>query len=187
MAAVKTVGRPPKYKSKEEIEEKIDAYFKECEGEILKDDAGKPILNKYGDPIYINQHPPTVTGLALALGFTSRLDLLRYQGKKEFCNTITRAKSMIEAYTEERLFDRDGSNGAQFSLRNNFEGWNERQRTKLDDEEQQARIEQIRAQTESLKAKLQPDEAEAVDDGFIKALSGSAAEDWNETEEEKEE
>lgn len=44
MAAGKTVGRPPKYKSKEEIEEKIDAYFKECEGEILKDDEGKPVL-----------------------------------------------------------------------------------------------------------------------------------------------
>lgn len=43
MAAGKTVGRPPKYKSKEEIEAKIDAYFKECEGEILKDDKGKPI------------------------------------------------------------------------------------------------------------------------------------------------
>ena len=188
MAAAKTVGRPPKYKSKEEIEEKIDAYFKECEGEIIKDDDGKPILNKFGDPIHINQRPPTVTGLALALGFTTRLSLLNYQGKKEFMNTITRAKTMIEAYTEERLFDRDGSNGAQFSLRNNFKGWNDQQRTDLDVEEQQARIEQIRAQTESLKAKLQPEDgSEAVDDGFIKALSGAAAEDWNEAEEEKEE
>lgn len=52
------------------------------------------------------------------------MDLLRYQGKKEFCNTITRAKSRVEEYAESRLFDRDGSNGAQFSLRNNFKGWN---------------------------------------------------------------
>ena len=37
MATKKAVGRPPKYKCKEEIEEKIDAYFKECEGEILRD------------------------------------------------------------------------------------------------------------------------------------------------------
>ena len=44
-------------------------------------------------------------------------------GVWEFCNTITRAKSMVEQYAEERLFDRDGSNGAQFSLRNNFKGW----------------------------------------------------------------
>ena len=39
---------------------------------------------------------------------------------KEFVDTITRAKARVEQYAEERLFDRDGSNGAQFSLRNNF-------------------------------------------------------------------
>lgn len=119
----KQVGRPPIYKTVNEIEEKIDAYFKECEGEILKDDNGKTVLNKFGNPVAINRKPPTVTGLALALGFTNRLDLLRYQGKEEFRNTITRAKARVEQYAEERLFDRDGSNGAQFSLRNNFKGW----------------------------------------------------------------
>ena len=50
--------------------------------------------------------------------------MLEYQGKEEFVNTITRAKSRVEQYAEERLFDRDGSNGAQFSLKNNFKGWN---------------------------------------------------------------
>lgn len=123
MAASKAVvGRPPKYKSKEEIEEKINAYFKECEGEILRNDDGEPVLNKWGKPVIVHQRPPTVTGLALALGFATRQGLLNYQAKKEFVDTITRAKTMIEAYTEERLFDRDGSNGAQFSLRNNFAG-----------------------------------------------------------------
>ena len=28
------VGRPPKYKNVEEIEGKIEQYFRECEGEI---------------------------------------------------------------------------------------------------------------------------------------------------------
>ena len=88
----KQVGRPPIYKTVNEIEEKIDAYFKECEGEILKDDNGKAVLNKFGNPVVINRKPPTVTGLALALGFTNRLDLLRYQGKKEFMDTITRGR-----------------------------------------------------------------------------------------------
>lgn len=152
MAAGRTVGRPPKYKCKEEIEEKIEAYFKECEGELLRDDNGDPVLDKFGHPVVINQRPPTVTGLALALGFSTRLSLLNYQGKKEFMNTITRAKSMIEAYTEARLFDRDGSNGAQFSLKNNFKGWNEKQRTELDEEEQKARIAQIKAQTDRMVA-----------------------------------
>ena len=117
------VGRPPKYKSKEEIEEKIEQYFKDCEGHPLTDDEGKPVYNKWGYPVIIDKKPPTVTGLALALGFTNRLSLLNYQGKKEFVNTITRAKSRVEQYAEERLFDKDGTSGAQFSLRNNFKGW----------------------------------------------------------------
>ena len=127
MATKKAVGRPPKYKCKEEIEEKIEAYFKKCEGRVLEDKNGDPILDKWGKPIIVDREVPTITGLALALGFSTRLSLLNYQGKVEFMNTITRAKTMVEAYTEQRLFDRDGSNGAQFSLRNNFKGWNDKQ------------------------------------------------------------
>lgn len=128
------VGRPPKYKSVEEIEEKIEQYFAGCEGEPLSDDEGNQVFNKYGYPCWIKPpKPPTVTGLALALGFTTRLSLLNYQGKKEFMNTITRAKTMIEEYAESRLFDRDGSNGAQFSLRNNFRGWNGEQEKSQDE------------------------------------------------------
>lgn len=144
MAAKKTVGRPPKYNTKEEIQEKIDEYFERCEGEILKNEDGSVVFNKFGQPVIIKEKPPTVTGLALALGFTSRQALLNYQAKKEFIDTITRAKSKIEQYAEERLFDRDGAAGAKFSLANNFEGWSEKkdvsvsgtlenEKTKLDD------------------------------------------------------
>lgn len=183
MTTKKAVGRPPKYKTKEEIEEKIEAYFKECEGEILKDAKEEPILDKFGHPVIINQKPPTVTGLALALGFLSRQALLNYQGKKEFNDTIMRAKTKIEAYTEERLFDRDGVNGAKFSLVNNFKGWNEKQQTEFDQEEQKAKIERIKAQTELLKSKSQlGDQEEIADDGFLEALKGTAAEDWADEE-----
>lgn len=117
-------GRPPMYKSKEEIQGKIDKYFSDCEGEVLKDEKGNPILNKYGGVIIMGSKPPTITGLALALGFASRQALLNYQDREEFNDTIMRAKSRVEQYAEERLFDRDGSSGAQFSLKNNFKGWN---------------------------------------------------------------
>lgn len=120
------VGRPPKYRNAEEIEEKIEAYFQECEGTPLLDDAGSVQTDRYGAPIIIGRKPPTMTGLALALGFSSRQSLLNYQGKKQFVDTITRAKSFIEAYAEERLFDRDGVQGAKFSLINNFKGWREK-------------------------------------------------------------
>lgn len=155
---VKTVGRPPKYVNKEEIEEKIEQYFKSCEGEILYDANGSPVLNKWGRPVIINQKPPTVTGLALALGFTNRLSLLNYQGKAEFVNTITRAKAKVEQYTEERLFDRDGVNGARFSLSNNFKAWSERPQSDLDTKEQEERIRQIKARTDTM--------YEKPDDGF---------------------
>lgn len=46
---------------------------------------------------------------------------------RKFNDTITRAKSRIEQYAEERLFDRDGANGAEFNLSNNIKGWSEKQ------------------------------------------------------------
>ena len=120
------MGRPRKYKTAEEMQEIIDKYFEECDGKVLKGDDGEIFFDKYCQPVVIGRKPPTVTGLALALGFTSRQSLLNYQGKKQYMDTITRAKSYIEAYTEGRLFDRDGVNGAKFSLTNNFKGWREK-------------------------------------------------------------
>lgn len=132
MSETKNIGRPPKYKNKEEIQEKIDAYFESCRGRMLKDSEGELILDKYNHPIIIDSRPLTVTGLALALGFNSRQALLNYQGKKEFHDTIVRAKAVVEQYAEERLFDKDGANGAKFSLANNFEGWKEKQQIEAD-------------------------------------------------------
>lgn len=110
----------PRYKTVEEMQVVIDQYFEDCKGEPIIGDDGQPILDKYGQPFIINAHPPTVTGLALALGFTSRQALLNYQAKKDFVDTVLRAKARIEAYAEERLFDRDGQRGAEFSLKYNF-------------------------------------------------------------------
>lgn len=123
MSGGDNVGMTPMYTSVAEIEDKIEQYFDRCKGYPLTDSKGKQIFNKFGEPVFLDVHPPTITGLALALGFASRQALLNYQAKPEFNDTITRAKARVEQYAEERLFDRDGSNGAQFSLRNNFKGW----------------------------------------------------------------
>lgn len=114
------------------MQKKIDEYFKACEGRVLKDENGNFILDKHNVPIIIDSRPLTVTGLALALGFNSRQALLNYQAKKEFNDTILRAKARIEQYAEERLFDKDGANGAKFSLANNFDGWKEKQQIEAD-------------------------------------------------------
>lgn len=120
------MGAPPMYKSVKAMQKKIDAYFEACKGKPFLDDNGEPMRNKSGHIIYDDRKPPTVTGLALALGFSSRQALLNYQNKPEFNDTVTRAKARCEQYAEERLYDKDGSNGAQFSLRANF-GWKDKQ------------------------------------------------------------
>lgn len=116
-------GRPPKFKSPEEMQKKIDDYFIQCDGKVLTNNEGKVVLDKYGNPVVTGAKPPTVTGLALALGFTSRQALLNYQAKPKFIDTIMRAKSRCEEYAESRLYDREGVRGATFSLTNNFKGW----------------------------------------------------------------
>ena len=124
------VGSPPYYTNVEDMQNKIDEYFRKSEGEMLLDKDGEPILNK-GYPIYIKSYPLTITGLALALGFNTRQSLLNYQGKKEFVDTITRAKLVVEEYANTRLFDKDGVQGAKFSLANNYEGYKEKSETDL--------------------------------------------------------
>lgn len=118
-------GRPPKFTKKEEIEGLIADYFEECKGKPWLDKDGNPITDK-GRVVWKEYpKPPTVTGLALALGFTTRQALLNYQGKEEFVDTITRAKTYIEEYAERRLYDREGVQGAKFVLINNFKNWSE--------------------------------------------------------------
>lgn len=121
------VGRPPMFESAEQMQELIDKYFEECDGKPFLDKDGTPMRNKYGKIIKDDRRPYTITGLALALGFNSRQALLNYEGKEEFYDTIRRAKARVERYAEERLYDKDGSNGAKFSLANNFKGWSEKQ------------------------------------------------------------
>ena len=124
-------GRPPTYKTASQMQSVIDQYFIDCKGTKLKDSDGNYLLDKWGSPIVIDDFPPTITGLALALGFNSRQTLLNYQDKPELVDTIIRAKTRVEAYTEARLFDKDGVNGAKFSLVNNFKGWRDTQNIEL--------------------------------------------------------
>lgn len=120
-----TYGSKPKYETPEEMQVKIDEYFEKCKGTLLEDHNGDPILDRWGNPVYLDKKPPTVTGLALALGFKTRTALIKYKAKKAFTDTILEAKSRIELYNEEMLYDRDGAKGAMFNLQRNFAGWQE--------------------------------------------------------------
>lgn len=159
-------GRKPKYTSAEQVQTLIDGYFTRCRGTILRDpDTQQPVFDKYGQPVIIDAMPPTVTGLALALGFTNRMDLLRYQGKKEFTEVITKAKLQVEAYAEARLFDRDGANGARFSLDCNF-NWGKRDEEKDATPTVKIVYDIPRVQVESADGATQTEDAAGVkDDG----------------------
>ena len=114
-----------KYDNLEDLQTGIDKYFDGCKGTILKNEDGHPELNKYGEPIYIDAKPCTMTGLALALNIT-RQTLITYGKGECYFDSISQARELCQQYAEQRLYDRDGANGAKFSLANNY-GWSERQ------------------------------------------------------------
>lgn len=123
-------GRPRIYETVEELEKLIEEYFENSKGTMLLDKDENPVVFK-GMPIYVDGYHPTTTGLALFLGFKSRQALLNYQGRPEFNDAITRAKLRIEDYANQRLFDKDGVQGAKFTLTNNYEGYKEKTETDL--------------------------------------------------------
>ena len=117
------VGKPPMYKTPAEMQAKIDAYFRACEGTYKRDASGAYIFDKHGCPILTGAVPLTMAGLQNALGFKSHHSIRDYAQKKAFRPIIMKARLRVEQYAEERLFDRDGYSGAAFVLQYGF-GWN---------------------------------------------------------------
>ena len=102
----------------------IEAYFESCKEKPFLDENGEMIFDKRGNPVMVQERPPTVTGLALWLGFKSRQTLLNYQARsKAFDDVLTLAKSKCEEYAERCLYDNSKVSGAKYSLENNFSGW----------------------------------------------------------------
>lgn len=120
----------PQYESKAMAERLLRGYFEKCREEPLLDEEGNIVYQKNGEPTMIGVKPPTVAGLACALGFLSRQDFLEYKGK--FVEVVARGRLMLEQYAEERLYDKDGLQGAKFTLTNNFQGWAEKTRDEFD-------------------------------------------------------
>lgn len=52
------MARPLKYKTVDELQAAIDAYFEDCRGKPLLDDSGHAVTDKYGEPVIIGAHPP---------------------------------------------------------------------------------------------------------------------------------
>jgi hypothetical protein len=93
-------GRPRKYKTANQLQKAVDEYWDNLVG------------------------PPTVTGLALALGFADRRSFYDYEQNGEFSYTIKRARTQVENFAEQRLYSSQPA-GAIFALKN-F-GWSDKQ------------------------------------------------------------
>ena len=102
-------GRPLKYKTNQELQDAVDAYFLS--------------IDQYNDEHEAHK-PYTVAGLALHLDVDT--DTVRnYEKRDEFFGTIKKAKQKIEEQLETKLH---GANvaGIIFNLKNNY-GWKDRQ------------------------------------------------------------
>lgn len=94
-----------KYTSVEQMETRIEEYFNMCEAK---------------------EQIPTITGLGVFLGFSSRSSLHEYGVKPAYADTVKKAKYKIEAGLEQRLVTGKPPIGLIFSLKNNF-GWADKQ------------------------------------------------------------
>ena len=111
-------GRPPMYRSAEELQKKIEDYFEN--GLTYKDVIVGPPNNKRIEQIPV----PTITGLVLHCGFANRRSFYEYEDKPEFTHTIKRARAFIEREYEE-LLQTIGGSAIIFALKN-F-GWKDEQ------------------------------------------------------------
>lgn len=94
------VGRPKAFKSVEEVEEKINAYFNYCEEK---------------------EKPYTMSGLAYYLE-VSRQTLVNYSNKDEYFDTIKKARDRVQMQLEENaLSNKANPTFTIFNLKNNFD------------------------------------------------------------------
>lgn len=114
----------------EEIRLLLREYFRSRRVEKRGAD-GNPVVDKSGAPLW-EERPSTVTGLAFALGFSAREEMLAVKNKK-IKALIDRALLRIEEEAEEKLFSKDSFQGAKFFLCHNFKRWQEGEEERISD------------------------------------------------------
>jgi len=89
-----TPGQPPKYKTAEQLQKKIDWYF---EHPPMRQVVVGPPNNR----TTVNLPCPTITGLCLFLGFESRQSFYDMEKREGFSYTIKKARLQMESFYEE--------------------------------------------------------------------------------------
>lgn len=109
-------GRPPKYKTPEELQAKVDEYFESCWVDKVTEATDKDGVCTMSTVRYQNR-PYTVAGLALHLDMT-RETLCQYAKGGKFSDVIKRAKDKIVMNVEESLLWGKNATGPIFWLKN---------------------------------------------------------------------
>lgn len=100
-------GRPPKYSNPDIMQKKIDEYFNQCIPIYAKDESGKVLIGQNGKPIIENINAPTVTGLALFLGYADRQSIYDNQKRDGFSCILKKARSKVEEWVLQHTFNGD--------------------------------------------------------------------------------
>lgn len=125
-----TVGRPPKYKTPEDMQKAIDEFFEICKPLPMRDENNNIILTAKGTPA-IELNPPTITGLALHLGFSCRQSMYEYEQKPEFTDTIKNARTRCENYAEKAGLSGTAPPAMAIFVLKNY-GWTDKQELTAD-------------------------------------------------------
>lgn len=133
-------GRKPKYAKPEELAERLMEYFEWIQGEFIienkittktQGEGKSAITTTETEPVKIwIRYPesPTMTGVALFLGFESRQSLYDYGKKARFSYPIKKALLEIENNYEKNLIGKDVV-GVIFALKNM--GWADKTETDI--------------------------------------------------------
>lgn len=124
-------GRPPKFKTPDDLAKKIDSYFEYIHGD--KETKMMNVLNPLTNETELKEvtkwkrepEKPRIFALLLFLGFQSLQAFNSYEEKdKEFLRVIELGKSRVADWYESNLMER-GNRGAAFAL-SNLVGWGNR-------------------------------------------------------------
>ena len=130
-------GRPLKYKTAGEMQRIIDIYFLACSVKQADTKGAQSTLKELNllvnalderdKATYKDMEDtwPTITGLAYALDI-ARNQLINYEGKKRFHNTIRKGKERVLRAQEQKLQTGTNVQGVIFSMKNNY-NWVDKQ------------------------------------------------------------
>lgn len=112
-------GRPPKFKTPQEMQAAVDEYFNSCWVDKITETENKESGEIITSNVRYQNRPYTIAGLALGLGFLDRQSLYdNEQRGDEFSCVIKKARITVEMNVEEMALWNKNAAGPIFWLKN---------------------------------------------------------------------